>query len=347
MTYNVYNQFSKLKTVMLGTCHPPEFFDNVKESKIREPLKRIVDESLEELDYFESVLKQFGCKVLRCPTIYDYETTESFKRYDAYVNARNVVPRNSLMPRDCQLVLGNKLVVSGVDNKGILQTCRDYNSKDIVVDPKMLHDFISDETDKDQGWPAPCVTVVGDRVYYDSTEINLKYAGWLKEKFPQFKWISVDVGGHNDGCFATLKPGVLMSLHNIQKYEETFPGWDILYLPDQDFTGSDFIKIKEATEGKWWIPGEESNQQLIKFVNTWLDDWVGYVEETVFDVNVLVLDEHHVCVTNPNNQEVNNFFKKHKIEPVHIPWTHRYFWDGGLHCLTLDIEREGNMENYF
>jgi hypothetical protein len=36
---------------------------------------------------------------------------------------------------------------------------------------------------------------------------------------------------------------------------------------------------------------------------------------------------------------------KHKIEPVHIPWRHRYFWDGGLHCITLDLEREGSKES--
>ena len=26
---------------------------------------------------------------------------------------------------------------------------------------------------------------------------------------------------------------------------------------------------------------------------------------------------------------------------------HRWFWDAGLHCLTLDTYREGTMERYF
>jgi len=26
---------------------------------------------------------------------------------------------------------------------------------------------------------------------------------------------------------------------------------------------------------------------------------------------------------------------------------HRYFWDGGLHCFTLDLRRKGHRENYF
>ena len=35
----------------------------------------------------------------------------------------------------------------------------------------------------------------------------------------------------------------------------------------------------------------------------------------------------------------NGFLKKHNVEPVYIPWRHRYFWDGGLHCITLDLKR--------
>jgi hypothetical protein len=98
--------------------------------------------------------------------------------------------------------------------------------------------------------------------------------------------------------------------------------------------------------GSWWVPGEEDNDDFRWFVEYWLKDWVGYVEESVFDVNVLVLDEHHVCVST-YNKEVFDFLKKHKIEPIIVPWRHRYFWDGGLHCITLDLYREGNQIDYF
>ena len=82
-----------------------------------------------------------------------------------------------------------------------------------------------------------------------------------------------------------------------------------------------------------------------KLVTTWLSEWVGYAKETIFDVNVLSLDENHVVVSN-YNKEVFNFFKKHKIEPIICPWRHRYFWDGGIHCITVDLEREGEREQY-
>jgi glycine amidinotransferase len=70
------------------------------------------------------------------------------------------------------------------------------------------------------------------------------------------------------------------------------------------------------------------------------------VEETVFDVNMLSISEELVLVNN-YNREVFDFLKKHSIEPIVCPLRHRYFWDGGIHCLTLDLVREGNRENYF
>ena len=76
MTYNVYNKWEKLKTVMLGTCHPLEFYDTSLDPKVRDPLLRITEETLEDLDYYESVLKYFGCKVLRPPT--DHDTLEHY-----------------------------------------------------------------------------------------------------------------------------------------------------------------------------------------------------------------------------------------------------------------------------
>ena len=57
--------------------------------------------------------------------------------------------------------------------------------------------------------------------------------------------------------------------------------------------------------------------------------------------------EHHVCESQQDNEQVNQFLKKHNMEPVYVPWRHRYFWDGGLHCITLDLEREGGQEDYF
>ena len=222
---------------------------------------------------------------------------------------------------------------------------------------------------------APSITVVGKDIYVDvagvgrlptpaSTHLVLNtfdkhqddpsqiwldaYFTKFTKLFPNYRINFLNVGGHNDGCFHTVKPQAILSLREIQTYNDTFPNWDICYLQDQSWAKIvPFMKLKHENQGKWWVPGEEDNSEFTNFVETWLQDWVGYVEETVFDVNVLVLDEHHVCVSQPDNEIVNAFLKKHNMEPVYVPWRHRYFWDGGLHCITLDLKRQGTQQDYF
>tara|TARA_B110000858_G_scaffold183752_1_gene224367 strand:- start:75 stop:917 length:843 start_codon:yes stop_codon:yes gene_type:complete len=199
---------------------------------------------------------------------------------------------------------------------------------------------------------APSITVVGKDIYLDYQSdwsiIIDDCIAYLRNKFPNFRFNLLNIGGHSDGCFHTIKPGAILSLREIQTYEDTFPDWDVCYLPDQSWSKvNTFLEIKKKNEGKWWVPGEEDNEEFTHFVETWLQDWVGYVEETVFDVNVLVLDEKHVCVSQPDNEIVNTFLKKHNMEPVYVPWRHRYFWDGGLHCITLDLVRDGTQQDYF
>jgi hypothetical protein len=99
------------------------------------------------------------------------------------------------------------------------------------------------------------------------------------------------------------------------------------------------------TKNKWYVEGEEDNDELIDFTNMYLNEWVGYSAESVFDVNMLVLDQHNVVVSS-HNEKIFNTFKKHKIEPIICNFRHRWFWDGGLHCNTLDIRREGEKQRY-
>jgi hypothetical protein len=30
-----------------------------------------------------------------------------------------------------------------------------------------------------------------------------------------------------------------------------------------------------------------------------------------------------------------------------VPFRHRFFWDGGLHCVTSDLHRSGTKKDYF
>jgi len=399
MNYNIWNKWDKLQTVMLGECYSPEFFSDIKNTKVRSALQRIADETQKDLEGFHSVLKDFGCTVLR-PKL---DSNDSIMNYTDHDGKLTLIPRSPLQPRDCQLVIGDSLFYTGQDHPGIKQSLDNYNKNFKYIDaPLSEQSFIGHKGDDAPDWPlykdylerfcnnqplsdkpnihnelvnihneeptmhfaipAPSITVVGQDLYIDVYEvIHFKvqnemhrrllvdyYIKHFANMFPNFRINLLTIGGHSDGCFHTIKPHAILSLYEIQTYENTFPDWDICYLQNQSWNAvAPFLKIKKQNQGKWWVPGEEENTEFTNFVETWLQDWVGYVEETVFDVNVLVLDEHHVCVSQPDNEIVNAFLKKHNMEPVYVPWRHRYFWDGGLHCITLDLVREGSQKDYF
>lgn len=157
----------------------------------------------------------------------------------------------------------------------------------------------------------------------------------------------VNTGTHSDAVFCPVKPGLIISLRDVQNYDVTFPEWEVVSIPGQSWDKvSSFLELKRKNEGKWWVPGEELNDDFTDFVETWLNDWVLYVEETVFDVNMLVIDEKNI-ICNNYNKKVFDAFDRHGITPHVINFRHRYFWDGGIHCITSDLSREGDQKDYF
>ena len=193
-------------------------------------------------------------------------------------------------------------------------------------------------------------TRIGKDIYVGTSEYKQDHTeeiNWLNQNVLEYRWHSVDSGGHSDGTFCAVTPGLIISLYDIPCYKNTFPGWEIVYIPKQGTHAmKDWHILKEKNEGKWWVPGEEFNDDFTEFVESWLGHWVGYVEETVFDVNMLVIDEKNV-VCNNYNEQVFEAFDRYGITPHIINFRHRWFWDGGLHCITSDVHREGTMKDYF
>ena len=393
MKYNIWNKWDPLKVCMLGNNYAPEFFNGC-DPKASDPLKRICEETLEDLQGYKEVLQDFGVEVIQPAMDPNERFLDNPQRY----------PRGPLQPRDYQLVIGNTCFVNkGADHPAIAERLDEYskvtyNEKtnftsvypyiedeekyNIIkgADYPSWEDFLSNRTNKEYfpehvwkemmeeyatGAMPSCSSascfMIGKKLFVgipapgDAAFTNMEQFYPPEDEFSKlhpelenFKVIYSAMDGHSDGNFHPIKPGAILSLCDVQNYTETFPGWDVCYLPSQSWNKvAGFRDLKKENAGKWYLAGETDNNKFTHFVETWLQDWVGYVEETVFDVNVLMLDEHHCCVANPNNEQVNTFLKKHKVEPVYVPWRHRFFWDGGLHCITLDLYREGTQKDYF
>jgi hypothetical protein len=202
--------------------------------------------------------------------------------------------------------------------------------------------------------PANGITRIGKDLYFgfghgimDPSKPVDKIKQLTDTFFPEYRSHIVTTGGHIDGCFCPVKPGLILSIQNITTFADTFPGWEVVYLQGESWEKvQPFLDLKKKNKGRWWIKGSEYDQELIEYVETWLQDWVGYAEESVFDVNILVIDQQNVIV-NGYNKQAFEAFDRHGVTPHICPIRHRYFWDGGIHCVTLDLDRDGHMQDFF
>ena len=192
---------------------------------------------------------------------------------------------------------------------------------------------------------------IGKDLYFNYVNIVNKlnenvYMNKWKKLFPDYRVTAVDMPGHGDGGMHPVVPGLIITIKDAANYSKSFSDWEVVTLPGESwYKVEGFIKMKKKNRGRWWVKGEEDNQELIDYIDNWLDHWVTYAEETVFDVNMLVVDKKNVIV-NGYNKTVFDAFDRYGITPHVVNFRHRYFWDGGLHCITSDISREGEQQDY-
>ena len=201
------------------------------------------------------------------------------------------------------------------------------------------------------GFWAPIITRVGDTLIVDQ-EDYLNLGKVILQMFPGFKQTHVAIGGHNDGTFSPVKPGHIVTANWHTDYTKTFPGWEVHVVDNPDridwgnFNQWQKQKWDKNGGGRWWQEGTEAAPEYVEFVEEWLNRWVGYVEETVFEVNMLSVSEDTILCLNKNDS-VHEHLRSIGLDPIYCRFRNRHFWDGGLHCLTLDTIREGSKQNYF
>ena len=397
--YSKYNTYGQLRTVVLGSYYPSEYFNFIDIAAVRDPLKIIAQEINEDLNYFESMLQQHGVTVLR-PAL---PTIEEFIGYYEQ-NQKFLSP--PLQVRDYHSVIGDKIYQFDQPSSQITQTInacitQDYNevidltnSNRTVFKQSMIlnSNYYNQTTDlwychqkyqelAGPDWPTFYDYVQGDRsdipfiqkelieftdaLCYETKEVRPLCAPNIfplddtiiidcNEYCNYTKWFAEQTGytgrithintkaGHTDGCFVVLGNNVILGITPLIDYPKYFPGYKIIEVPTQNYMShiNNFKIMKQnRVGGRWWIPGEENNQELINYVEEYLSEWTGHVYETVFDVNVLAINPDTVFVSS-YNKFIADQLLANGINSVVIPWRHRFFVDCGLHCITLDLCRD-------
>jgi hypothetical protein len=374
MTYSVYQHWDPLQVCVLGRSYPPEFYSWIEIPHVRNLFERIAQETEEDYQAIIKKLQEFNVKVLR-PLL-----TEQ-----PLINGKFKPP--PMTPRDYTVMIGDRFYFNqdtfnfatfyknvkdpdwpecnNIDEFNCLPVHIQQECKEIH---KLgLHQRLAEEEYGDilkhiesQGNTliknfdtlvnGAMVSRIGQDLYFgtDSYDQDIRdFQQKVNREFVNTRNHIVNTGGHSDATYCPVCPGLIISLIDVPTYADTFPDWEVVYLPGQSWNKvKDFLQLKQHNRGRWWIPGFEYDNSVIEVVEQWLSHWTGYVEETVFDVNMLIIDPKNVIVFNYNKQ-VFDALSRFGITPHVIPFRHRYFWDGGIHCVTSDLHRNGAPQNYF
>lgn len=364
--FSVYQPWDPLKVCAVGRSYPPEFYTWIKIPKVRTLFEQIAIETEEDYQAIIKKLQEFGVKTVRSnPVPLADQCPQKFL----------APPMN---PRDCMVMIGNVFYTHVKTWHEFYQKVKDkswpaaesindleealkkecmqagWQQQMHYSDPwKPIVDLVRDNNnpiricDTDSYVNGASVSRIGRDLYFSIYNKEVDYKPYLKQEFSNYRSHVIHTLGHGDGTYCPVCPGLIISLKDIETYKDTFPGWEVIYLPDQSWNAvRPFLDLKRHTGGKWWIPGWEYDNDVVDVVETWMSTWVGYVEETVFDVNMLVIDPKNILVFS-ENKKVFDALDRYGITPHVVPFRHRYFWDGGIHCVTVDLDREGSMQDYF
>ena len=374
MQFELFDETKRLHKVMLGTWFLPEYFDSIKSSNIKQQLQTIAHQTHEDLDNFESVLKSYGVEVYR--PVAPSETYDPTIKINPALNVRDTFRTigdtlykfnskgkyyddaiQQVLPvfTDLSSILedANRLeylpkyseqhykLIAGSSWPSFVSFC----NKNYTVDQQIQDEIDSyeeslryDDTNPPEG---PNVIITNGEIIVDHHEY-VDFVNILKQHVPtNLKWKSIcTLGGHTDGMFNLLNKDTVIGVREVvEKFMPHIPNKIMIEQENYQSHIDEFNKHKANVGGKWWVPGQENNIEFTDFVNNYLTHLVGYVEETQFDVNVLSLDEKTVFVMGDNGNYVQEL-ANYGIEAIVVPWRHRWFHDGGLHCITLDLVRK-------
>lgn len=334
---NSYTNWGRLQEVWLGDCYPAHFYDHL-ESEVRDVFYAITEKTQEDLAVIQRKLEEHGVQVRR-PY---YGHIEDFVMPPRHPSAGQLC-KPMICPRDHFLVFGNNLYGSRYDHCAWRETIAAYQQ-----DPAS---YVIDRPDNSPGAVhingANTVRVGRDLyldTYWHKGDSNVQY---IQETFKDYRLHLLNNGGHVDSCFAVLKPGLLLTSKYFSDYDSTFPGWEKININEPEFCRHNKSwRTGPVGNGKWWLPGISASGKFNDHIIKHAQDWVGDYTETYFEVNCLVIDEKNVFMLG-ENEGVFRELERHGITAHSMPFRTRTFWDGGLHCITLDIRRQDSMVDLF
>lgn len=348
----VYNNWDPLEEIWLGDVWPAHFYDDLK-SDVRDAFYKITEWTKEDLKVIENKFKEFNVTVLR-PTV-----DKDKNLFIDPVTKRLLKP--PICPRDNNAVIGNRLFVNPhpVNSYKDLISLYDQSSVNYFKSGyeisganivKLGRDILFDNPWKNEDKKSR-----KDRIFKNFQMFENEYLCDLKNDFRIHFSMN---GGHVDGCFMPVRPGLLLATSHFDDYDFVFPKWEKLIISEPTYlrektvflpNNGSAMNLNPGHMHRWVVPNLCNKPYFNGYVNKFCKEWIGNYKETYFEVNIIMLDENNMmCIdTSGAHEPLFELFYKKGINLHIMPWRTRGFWDGGLHCITLDTKRKTNKQDYF
>lgn len=374
---SVYQHWDRLKVCAVGSVYPPDFYSFIQNKEVRSIMEKISLETEEDFQNLIDFLQHNQVQVIRTQVKPDalldgqllppslsprdhfamigntfYSPNPSRSRKWNLIKRKiypDIPPTSKFEFDNLHKVIKLDLLKNhNIDN---LFGCYsfDYSSLENIVN------FVKAAGNQiifDKNIDSAMTCRVGKDLYFGTwpKQDKNKLLTDMRNEFPDYRCHVINTDGHLDGVFAPIKEGLILCrkdyVHQID-FKTLFPGWRVVSVPQKNLQKSHLFQyIKRKNLGKWWVPGQEYNNEFTNFVNSYMNFCVGDIEETNIGVNVLMLDEHNL-ICSEEDSDVFKILETFGITPHIIPIRHHQFWDNGIHCLTCDLSRDGNIVDYF
>ena len=326
---NVHNTFDPLKEIIVGDVDLSSI--KMQDPRQQKRIEHIFHKTKEEMNNFQLVLEARGIVVHR-PTLMPNLPIQT----PYWSTPGTKIP---LTPRDLYLVLGNTIIESAMcEQERFFET---YYYREIMLKqfqkgakwmamPIPRHNYKDYNMDVGEDVPnqdpimdAPSCLKYGKDVFVNTHGAGNKLGlEWLQSMFGDtYDFHEINhrhIVGHLDSQITILRPGLLTSYHGREDLPSYFKNWDMIDInPEND---------KKLSASQTPV---DSRIQDFDFANT-----VLAVNCLSIDTKTVVMWEHYERETAMIDQ-----FKKHNIDIVFVPFTYSHFFNQGVTCLTLDLDR--------
>jgi len=319
--------FTPLKELWLGDTYPESYYAHLP-NQVADPLCQITEWCKEDTGKLQSFLEDRGIKVRR----------PQFDSVDDHLGKNEQLVKPPITPRDHYIVL-DKTLYSLHHNKE-LRVDRWHHAMD-------EYNALGYDVQQPKNLPINClipsaIVRIGKDLYVDPSCHEPMWGFCCQamiELAKKYRINICDTGGHSDAVFTPIAPNVIASSHWKGNYSVSFPEWEVFHIP-QEYHNFNF------GHKNWSVPGQDDNQEFEKWIYDDASDWIGEFHETVFEVNMLVVDEKNI-IAMKDHPPLSEWLGKKGITVHTFDFRARSFFDGGWHCLTLDIHREDTLTNLF